>query len=140
MAEAKDSRGIEMAQATSHQHDDVEDIKPAAGEITEVQGDSNFYETVTAAPLSPWSKTSVQLYLILLVAALNATTSGFDGVSLTSPQCFQLVTDAANSRSSAPSTQWTNTRSTSTTQSWGQARECESGNHVHLEGEKKLRP
>lgn len=72
-----------MAQATSHQQDEVEDLKPAAGKITEVQGDSNFYETVTAAPLSAWSRTSVQLYLILLVAALNATTSGFDGVSRT---------------------------------------------------------
>lgn len=129
-----------MAQAMSHQHDDVDDIKPAVGEITEVQGDSHFYETVTAAPLSPWSKTSVQLYLILLVAALNATTSGFDGVSPTSPQCFQLVTDTANSRSSAPSTQWTNTKSTSTTQSWGQARECESRNLVYLDGDTELRP
>lgn len=86
MAEAKDSRGIEMAQATSHQNDEIDDIKPAAGKIKEVQGDSHFYETVTAAPLSPWSKTSIQLYLILLVAALNATTSGFDGVSSTEPQ------------------------------------------------------
>jgi hypothetical protein len=85
MAEAKDSRGIEMAPATSHQQDDIEDIKPAAGKIKEVQGDSHFYETVTAAPLDPLSRTSIQLYLILLVAALNATTSGFDGVSLADP-------------------------------------------------------
>lgn len=53
--------------------------KAAAGKITEVQGDSQFYETITAAPLNPWSKTSLQLYAILLVAALNATASGFDG-------------------------------------------------------------
>lgn len=51
------------------------------GETTELQGNSQFYETITAAPLDPWSKTSVQLYFILLVAALNATASGFDGVS-----------------------------------------------------------
>lgn len=82
-----------MAQATSHQQDDVDDIKTAAGKIKEVQGDSHFYETVTAAPLSPWSKTSVQLYLILLVAALNATTSGFDGVSSTSPESARLLAD-----------------------------------------------
>ncbi|WVQ67243.1 uncharacterized protein L199_005438 [Kwoniella botswanensis] len=50
-----------------------------SADIKDVQGDSNFYETVTAAPLSPWSKTSFQLYAILLVAALNATASGFDG-------------------------------------------------------------
>ncbi|WWC94623.1 hypothetical protein V866_001470 [Kwoniella sp. B9012] len=50
-----------------------------SADIKDVQGDSNFYETVTAAPLSPWSKTSLQLYAILLVAALNATASGFDG-------------------------------------------------------------
>jgi hypothetical protein len=49
-------------------------------ETTEIQGDSHFYETVTAAPLNALSRTSFQLYLILLVAALNATASGFDGV------------------------------------------------------------
>ncbi|KAL2213005.1 hexose transport protein [Sarocladium strictum] len=49
------------------------------GKITEVQGNSTFFETVTAAPLNPRSKTSFQLYAILLVAALNATASGFDG-------------------------------------------------------------
>ena len=55
--------------------------KHDAAKVTEVQGDVHFYETVTAAPLNPWSKTSIQLYFILLVAALNATASGFDGVS-----------------------------------------------------------
>ncbi|EMR70797.1 putative hexose transport-related protein [Eutypa lata UCREL1] len=49
------------------------------GKTTEVQGDSHFHETVTAAPLDPWSRTSLQLYAILLVASLNATASGFDG-------------------------------------------------------------
>ncbi|KAK7740886.1 hypothetical protein SLS62_010944 [Diatrype stigma] len=49
------------------------------GKTTKVQGDSHFHETVTAAPLDPWSKTSLQLYAILLVASLNATASGFDG-------------------------------------------------------------
>ncbi|KAJ9144181.1 Hexose transport-related protein [Pleurostoma richardsiae] len=57
----------------------IADAKLADGEVTEIQGDSNFLETVTAAPLNPWSKTSIQLYFILLVAALNATASGFDG-------------------------------------------------------------
>ena len=50
------------------------------GELTAIQGHARFYEAATAAPLSPWSKTSLQLYMILLVAALNATASGFDGV------------------------------------------------------------
>lgn len=54
--------------------------KQNRGTITEVQGDAHFYETVSAAPLDPWSRTSLQLYMILLVAALNATASGFDGV------------------------------------------------------------
>ncbi|QUC19124.1 uncharacterized protein UV8b_03365 [Ustilaginoidea virens] len=49
------------------------------GELTAIQGHARFYEAATAAPLSPWSKTSLQLYMILLVAALNATASGFDG-------------------------------------------------------------
>ncbi|WVQ82429.1 hypothetical protein IAT38_004557 [Cryptococcus sp. DSM 104549] len=48
-------------------------------EAKEVQGTATFYETVTASPLNPRSKTSFQLYGILLVAALNATASGFDG-------------------------------------------------------------
>lgn len=55
--------------------------KEGHGTITEIQGDAHFHETVTAAPLNPWSRTSIQLYLIMLVAALNATASGFDGVS-----------------------------------------------------------
>lgn len=54
--------------------------KQNIGKITEVQGDAHFHQSVTAAPLNPWSKTSIQLYFILLVAALNATASGFDGV------------------------------------------------------------
>lgn len=62
--------------------EDVDDItKNVTAGVTEVQGDLNFYETVTAAPLNPFSRTSLQLYMILLVAALNATASGFDGVS-----------------------------------------------------------
>jgi hypothetical protein len=51
-----------------------------AVDTTELQGSSHFFETVTAAPLDPWSKRSLQLYAILFVAALNATASGFDGV------------------------------------------------------------
>lgn len=51
-------------------------------QVQERQGDAHFHDTVTAAPLNPWSKTSIQLYFILLVAALNATSSGFDGVCL----------------------------------------------------------
>lgn len=132
MAETKDSRGIEMAQATSHQQDDIEDIKPAAGKIKEVQGDSHFYETVTAAPLDPWSRTSVQLYLILLVAALNATTSGFDGVSLIHPERGKRLAELASSRFSVPSMPCTNIRNISTTLSSDQARECEFGNSVWL--------
>ena len=57
------------------------DLEKTEGKATEVQGDSHFHETVTAAPLDPWSRTSLQLYAILLVASLNATASGFDGVS-----------------------------------------------------------
>ncbi|POR31422.1 Hexose transport-protein [Tolypocladium paradoxum] len=60
-------------------HGAVHADQQTRGTITEVQGDAHYYETVTAAPLDPWSKTSLQLYMILLVAALNATASGFDG-------------------------------------------------------------
>ncbi|GJN67728.1 hexose transport-related protein [Purpureocillium lilacinum] len=78
----------------SHAHDNVKSAgqptvdhadadamyeKANGGKITEVQGNAHFHETVTAAPLNPWSKTSLKLYMILLVAALNATASGFDG-------------------------------------------------------------
>lgn len=61
------------------------------GKTTEVQGDSHFHETVTAAPLDPWSRTSLQLYAILLVASLNATASGFDGVSQPRAICMVNV-------------------------------------------------
>lgn len=55
--------------------------KSAIGNITEVQGNAHFHEIVTGAPMDPWSRTSIKLYLILMVAGLNATASGFDGVS-----------------------------------------------------------
>lgn len=48
-------------------------------QILEVQGNTAFFQATTAAPLNPLSKTSLQLYLILLTACLNATASGFDG-------------------------------------------------------------
>ncbi|KAM4057352.1 major facilitator superfamily protein [Hirsutella rhossiliensis] len=44
--------------------------------VTHVQGAASFLES---SRLDPWSRTSLQLYMILLVAALNATASGFDG-------------------------------------------------------------
>lgn len=61
-------------------NDERPSFDKANADIREVQGNANFHETVTGAPLNPWSRTSIQLYLILLVAALNATASGFDGV------------------------------------------------------------
>lgn len=64
---------------TEHR-DDLSDAKYAQeATITQVQGHVRFHNTVGAVPLDPWSGASIQLYLILLVAALNATTSGFDG-------------------------------------------------------------
>ena len=62
---------------------DEHDLKASIGEVLEVQGNEDFLHTVTSAPLNPWSKTSIQLYCILLTACLNATASGFDGVSCT---------------------------------------------------------
>lgn len=61
---------------------DDQDKIGSIGEVLQVQGNENFLHAVTAAPLSPWSKTSLQLYLILLTACLNATASGFDGVGV----------------------------------------------------------
>lgn len=52
------------------------------GQVLEVQGNTEFIQATTAAPLNPWSKTSLQLYFILLTACLNATASGFDGVGV----------------------------------------------------------
>lgn len=79
----KDEGGDAGPSRTATHQQDADDVtKTVAAEITEVQGDLHFHETVTAAPLNPWSRTSLQLYSILLVAALNATASGFDGVSL----------------------------------------------------------
>jgi hypothetical protein len=67
--------------ASSDRGDDRDKIG-SIGEVLQVQGNEDFLHAVTAAPLSPWSKTSLQLYLILLTACLNATASGFDGVSV----------------------------------------------------------
>lgn len=73
-----------IASPLEHTEDDL--LKSKLGgeaHIAEVQGDARYLEAVTTAPLDPWSKTSLQLYGILLIAALNATASGFDGVSPT---------------------------------------------------------
>ncbi|EHK21185.1 uncharacterized protein TRIVIDRAFT_78356 [Trichoderma virens Gv29-8] len=77
MAEKDDSRPEPVVDHGSINGDHID--KAAIGSVTEVQGNTHFHETVTGAPLDPWSWTSIQLYLILLVAALNATSSGFDG-------------------------------------------------------------
>lgn len=84
-----DSKTIEQATGPAkpppHQADLPDDMSDGkvGTEITTIQGDSQFHETISAAPLDAWSRASIQLYLILLVAALNATASGFDGVSTT---------------------------------------------------------
>lgn len=79
MTEKDESRPEPVVDHGSINGDTID--KTAIGSVTEVQGNAHFHETVSGAPLDPWSKTSIQLYLILLVAALNATASGFDGVS-----------------------------------------------------------
>lgn len=79
MAEKDESRPEPVVDHGSINGDGVD--KAAIGSVTEVQGNTHYYETVTSAPMDAWSWTSIQLYFILLVAALNATSSGFDGVS-----------------------------------------------------------
>lgn len=41
---------------------------------------ATYHEAIAAAPFQPWSKSSIQLYFIFLVAYVNAMASGFDGV------------------------------------------------------------
>lgn len=48
---------------------------------TEVKDVQSYQEAIAAAPFQPWSKSSIQLYFIFLVAYVNAMASGFDGVS-----------------------------------------------------------
>ena len=79
--QANDTMDRESEIKASRPADADLDLEKTEGKAIEVQGDSHFHETVTAAPLYPWSRTSLQLYAILLVASLNATASGFDGVS-----------------------------------------------------------
>ncbi|KAG5920410.1 hypothetical protein E4U42_006201 [Claviceps africana] len=76
MPSAADVHGVSVLADENHA---FEIDKADRGELTAIQGNARFHETVTAAPLNPWSRTSLQLYAILLVAALNATASGFDG-------------------------------------------------------------
>lgn len=60
-------------------HHNSKEPSASIAQILEVQGNTAFFQATTAAPLNPLSKTSLQLYLILLTACLNATASGFDG-------------------------------------------------------------
>jgi hypothetical protein len=71
----------DLAYDEKDEKDEIAMVKASAAETQDVQGDAAFYDSVTAAPINPRSKTAFQLYLILLIAALNATASGFDGVS-----------------------------------------------------------
>ncbi|KAF7197216.1 Lactose permease, partial [Pseudocercospora fuligena] len=64
---------------TSSNGQDETKAQVSIGQVLEVQGNTEFISAATAAPLNPWSRTSLQLYLILLTACLNATASGFDG-------------------------------------------------------------
>ncbi|KAK4498567.1 hypothetical protein PRZ48_011225 [Zasmidium cellare] len=72
---------LEGALSITSSNDQHEDTKThqSIGQVLEVQGNTEFIQATTAAPLNPWSRTSLQLYLILLTACLNATASGFDG-------------------------------------------------------------
>lgn len=80
MAKNAADDGQPELQHVSTTHDDRPSFDKSNAQIREIQGNAGYYESITAAPLNPWSKTSIQLYFILLVAALNATASGFDGV------------------------------------------------------------
>ncbi|PHH77559.1 hypothetical protein CDD80_491 [Ophiocordyceps camponoti-rufipedis] len=71
--------------------------KEAREAIVEVQGDAPFSgSAAAAAPLDPFSRTSFQLYAILLVAALNATASGFDGSIFSSINAMAQYQDYFN--------------------------------------------
>lgn len=72
---------LEGAVSITSSNDQHEDGKqhPSIGQVLEVQGNTAFIQATTAAPLNPLSRTSLQLYFILLTACLNATASGFDG-------------------------------------------------------------
>lgn len=89
MAEKDESRPEPVIDHGSINGDTID--KTAIGSVTEVQGNTHYHETVTAAPMNPWSRTSIQLYFILLVAALNATSSGFDGVSQGKAACLATI-------------------------------------------------
>lgn len=69
----------EGATFISHIEDTTGDAKQIP-EVVNVQGNPDFIQATTnGAPLNLLSKESLQLYLILLTACLNATASGFDG-------------------------------------------------------------
>lgn len=62
----------------------IESIDPKTANLAtrDIQGDAAFHKAINEAPLDPWSKTAFKLYGVLFIAALNATASGFDGVSV----------------------------------------------------------
>lgn len=84
-------------------HGSVSAEKTPRDTVTQVQREARVFESDSAARLDPWSKTSLQLYMILLVAALNATASGFDGVRVPGPQSAVFGADEPRSPYSAPS-------------------------------------
>lgn len=71
-----DKEGFADAASATSSGKDGDPVLPSFGQVMEVQGDAHFHEVTTKAPLDPWSKTSLQLYAIFLVCALNATCSG----------------------------------------------------------------
>lgn len=54
------------------------DVIVEKSEVKDVH--ATYQEAIAAAPFQPWSKSSIQLYFIFLVAYVNAMASGFDGV------------------------------------------------------------
>ena len=72
----KDAYATSDAVSTADSGKPVEDKMPSFGQVMELQGDAHFHEVTLAAPLNPRSATSIKLYLIFLVCALNATCSG----------------------------------------------------------------
>jgi hypothetical protein len=61
------------------------DVNIEKEEVKDVH--ATYHEAIAAAPFKPWSKSSIQLYFIFLVAYVNAMASGFDGVC-TLPSCI----------------------------------------------------
>ncbi|KAH7100482.1 general substrate transporter [Auriculariales sp. MPI-PUGE-AT-0066] len=73
---SSDDRKLETMDEKSSVHGSVD---KSGGVVTETQANAEYLNAIASAPLDAWSRSSIALYGFVIVCALNATMSGYDG-------------------------------------------------------------